>query len=177
MQQTPRTTVDNLRTQVASRAVVLGKAITAAFSSFRMGAGAYTVDLQVPEGQSTAGGKQARQNLRLVPHSPGHAVIVAGTLDPVASSAEVRTFEHVAMLHEARFNRPLGFTAQEYAGFLAKLEAVLKISAIRMTPLHPPPELLAQRGKTGSSALILVMVLLGLAALVGVAVFVLMRAR
>ena len=48
--------LEALRTQVASQAASLAETVTEGFDGFSMGAGAYGVDLSVPEGPSTGGG-------------------------------------------------------------------------------------------------------------------------
>lgn len=158
-----------LRTQVANQAASLAETVTDGFDGFHMGAGGYIVDLKGPDGPSTGGGAQARQSIRLVPRRPGYAVVVAGTVDPVTSTAEVRTFEHVAVLHEVRFRRPLEITSDEYASFLTKLDVVLNLARVRSKRVPPSPELLAQRrslGKISLPAIVLFVVVVALAALV-----------
>lgn len=158
-----------LRTQVANQAASLAETVRDGFDGFHMGAGDYIVDLQGPEGPSTGGGAQARQSIRLVPRRKGYPVIVAGTVDPVTSSAEVRTFDHVAVLHELRFRRPLEINAEEYADFLMKLDVVLNLARVRSRRVPPPSELLAQRraiGKIPVPAALLFLLVLTLAAVV-----------
>jgi hypothetical protein len=140
-----RSELAELRTRVANQAATLAETVTEGFEDFHMGAGDYVVELSVPEGPSTGGGAQARQHLRLVPRRRGFAVVVAGTVDPVLSTAEVRTFEHVAILHELRFHKPLEITGEEYADFLSKADVVLNLARVKAVRVPPPPELLAQR--------------------------------
>lgn len=157
-----------LRTQVANRAASLAEIVTEGFEGFHMGAGDYVVELMAPHGPSTGSGARARQNIRLVPRRRGYAVIVAGSVDPVASTAEVRTFEHVAIIHEVRFARPVEITADEYADFSAKLDVALNLARVRATRIGPPLELLARRrtGRATVSAVILFAFVLVLAAFV-----------
>jgi hypothetical protein len=164
--------LEALRTQVASQAASLAETVRAGFDGFHFGAGDYIVDLQVPPGPSTGGGVQARQNICLVPRRRGrpggveYSVVVAGSVDPVSRTAEVRTFEHVAMRHELRFRQPLEINAEEYAAFLAKLEVVFNVARVRSRPVPPSPELLATRkavGKISIPALVLFLVVLALA--------------
>jgi hypothetical protein len=136
--------LEALRTQVASQAASLAETVTEGFDGFSMGAGAYGVDLSVPEGPSTGGGVQARQHLRLVPRRRGFPIIVAGTVDPVTSTAEIRTFEHVAILHELRFDVPVQITADEYAEFLRKAAVVMNLARVRSREVPPSPETVAQ---------------------------------
>ncbi|MDB5216012.1 MAG: hypothetical protein JWO86_3939 [Myxococcaceae bacterium] len=140
-----RSELEALRTRVANQAASLAETVNEGFDDFHMGAGDYVVELSMPDGPSTGGGAQARQNVRLVPRRKGYAIVIAGTVDPVTSTAELRTFEHVAVLHEVRFQRPLEITGEEYADFLAKADVVLNLARIKAARIGPPPELLAQR--------------------------------
>ena len=140
-----RRELEALRTRVANQAVSLAEAVTDGFADFHMGAGDYVVELSVPEGPSTGGGAQARQNLRLAPRRKGYSIVIAGTVDPVTSTAELRTFEHVAILHELRFRQPLEISGDEYADFLSKADVVLNLARVKATRVPPTPELLAEQ--------------------------------
>lgn len=140
-----RSELEALRTRVANQAASLAETVTSGFDDFHMGAGDYVVELSTPSGPSTGGGVQARQSIQLVPRRKGYPVVVVGTVEPVTSTAELRTFEHVAMLHELRFGSPLEITGEEYEDFLAKAVVVLNLSRITAAHVGPPEELLAQR--------------------------------
>lgn len=142
---TDRSELEALRTRVANQAASLAETVTEGFEEFHMGAGDYVVELSVPEGPSTGGGAQARQNIRLVPRRKGYAMVIAGTVDPVLSTAELRTFEHVAVLHELRYKQPLEISGEEYDDFLAKAEVVLNLARVKGKRVGPPPEALAQK--------------------------------
>ena len=167
--------LEALRTRVANQAASLAEAVTDGFEDFHMGAGDYVVELTVPEGPSTSGGKQALQHLRLVARRKGYATVIAGSVDGVKASGELRTYEHVALLHEARFQKPLEITPDEYEEFLRKAEVVLNLARIRpVTRAGPPPELVAQakaRNKISMPALIVFLVVVVLAAIVMYKVF------
>jgi translation initiation factor IF-2 len=160
--------LEALRTQVANQAASLAESVTDGFDGFSMGAGAYGVELSVPEGPSTGGGVQARQHLRLVPRRKGFPVIVAGTVDPVTSTSELRTFEHVAILHELRFDAPVEITEEEYGDFLRKAAVVMNLARVRSREVGPSAELVAQRAarKKLSLPVLLVFVLVLLSAAV-----------
>jgi hypothetical protein len=142
---TARAPLEDLRTRIANQAASLAEAVTDGFEDFHIGAGDYVVDLSVPEGPSTGGGALARQNLRLAPRRQGYALVVAGIVDPVSNTAELRTFEHVALLHELRYRQPLEITPDEYQSFLGKAQVVLNLARIRAVLVPVPPDLLAQR--------------------------------
>jgi len=139
--------LDKLRTRVANQAHEVAKTINEGFDDYRLGAGAWQVELSAPEGQSTAGGKQALQHLRLVPTREGYAALVVGTVNGVLSTAEVRTFEHVALGHELRFKRPLEITADEYDDFLRKADVIMNLCRFKVKRVGPPEELLAERAQ------------------------------
>ncbi len=137
--------LDKLRTRVANQAHEVAKTINEGFEDYRVGAGAWQVELSTPEGQSTAGGKQALQHLRLVPTREGYAALVVGTVNGVLYSAELRTFDHVAMSHEVRFKRPLEISASEYDDFLRKADVIMNLCRFKAKRVGPPEELLAER--------------------------------
>jgi hypothetical protein len=130
---------------VANQAASLAETVSDGFDEFHMGAGDYVVELSVPEGPSTGGGAQARQNIRLVPRRKGYAIVIAGTVDPVTSTAELRTFDHVAILHELRYRRPLEINGEEYDDFLKKADVVLNLARVKAKRVGPSPELVAQQ--------------------------------
>jgi len=168
-EQRDRSELEELRTRVANQAASLAETVTDGFDGFHMGAGDYVVELSVPEGPSTGGGAQARQHLRLVPRRKGYAVVVAGTVDPVVSTAELRTFEHVAILHELRFGKPLEISGEEYADFLAKCDVVMNLARVKARHVPPPPELEARqraRRRLSLPVLVVFVVVMVLAALV-----------
>jgi hypothetical protein len=164
-----RSELEALRTQVANQAATLAEAVTDGFEDFQMGAAGWTVELTTPEGPSTGGGTQALQHIRLKPRRKGYATVVAGSVNPVTSTGELRTYEHVAMLHELRFEKPLEITPEEYAEFLKKADVILNLARIRATRSPPPPELLAHhaaRRKLSTPMLVIFVVVVMLAAFV-----------
>lgn len=140
-----RSELEALRTRVANQAASLAETVSDGFEDFHMGAGDYVVELSVPDGPSTGGGAQARQNIRLVPRRKGYSMVTAGTVDPVTSTAEIRTFEYVAVMHELRYRRPLEINGEEYADFLAKCDVVLNLARVKAKRVGPSGELLAQQ--------------------------------
>jgi hypothetical protein len=172
-----RSELEALRTRVANQAASLAETVNEGFEDFHMGAGDYVVELGVPDGPSTGGGVQALQHLRLVPRRKGYAVVVAGSVNPVLGTAELRTFDHVAMLHEARFRRPLEITAEEWSDFLAKAGVVMNLLRLRTTLAGPPPDLVARTRSRVSQRIStpMLVVFLLVMALVGVVVFLVAR--
>ncbi len=165
----PAGDLEALRTQMANQAASLADAVTQGFAGFRMGAGAYLVELTAPEGPSTSGGAHARQHLRLVPTRKGYAVIVAGAVDTVARTAQLRSREHVALVYEMRFGRALEITHEEYEEFLSKAFVVLNLARIQGARMSTPPEVIAEaraRRRISIPVLILFIIIVVLAAVV-----------
>ncbi len=166
-----RRELEELRTRIANQAASLAEAVTDGFEDFHMGAGDYVVDLSVPEGPSTGGGAQARQNLRLVPRRKGYAMVIAGTVDPVAGVAELRTHEHVALVHELRYEQPLEITPEEYQTFLGKAQVVLNLARIKATIAAVPAELRAQKKAAQKLSLPMLVVFVIVMVLAAIVVF------
>jgi hypothetical protein len=136
-----------------------------------MGAGDYVVELSVPEGPSTGGGAQARQNLRLVPRRKGYAMVIVGTVDPVLSTAELRTFEHVAILHELRYQKPLEISGEEYDDFLKKADVVLNLARIKGKRVGPPADLLVRSRATKRVSIPMLLIFVAVMLLAGLVVY------
>lgn len=166
-----RSELEALRTRVANQAASLADTVNEGFDEFHMGAGDYVVELSMPDGPSTGGGAQARQNIRLVPRRRGYSIVIAGTVDPVTSTAELRTFEHVAVLHELRFKQPLEISGEEYDDFLAKADVVLNLARVRAKRVGPPPELLAEQKARKRISMPLVLVFLVVMLLAAIVVY------
>ena len=168
---TDRSELEALRTRVANQAASLAETVREGFDEFHLGAGDYVVELSVPDGPSTGGGVQARQSIRLVPRRKGYAIVVVGTVDPVTSTAELRTFEHVAVLHEVRFRQPLEISGEEYEDFLAKADVVLNLARVKAKRVPAPAELLAQRKAARRASLPMLLVFLFVMLLVAIVVY------
>jgi hypothetical protein len=89
-------------TAFAGQAVGLADLFRYGFSKKRLeGPVNYTPELSSPDGDSTGGGKQALQHVKLVPDSG--ATLVIGTANIVDKSCELRTFRHMDDVHRQRF--------------------------------------------------------------------------
>jgi hypothetical protein len=91
------------RTEFAIRALNLAQTFNQAMANERInGPVKYRVELSAPDGESTGGGVQALQHIKLVPEGGG-VTLVAGSTNQVESWAELRRFEHLQALHAQRF--------------------------------------------------------------------------
>jgi hypothetical protein len=89
-------------TAFAGQAIGLADLFRYGFSKKRLeGEVNYTPELSAPEGDSTGGGKQALQHVKLVPDSG--ATLVIGTANVVDKSCELRTYRHMDDVHRQRF--------------------------------------------------------------------------
>lgn len=164
--------VEALRTRMARKFTTLADEVTECFNDFHIGGGDYVVELLAPEGQTTGGGKQALQHLRLRPRRQGYSDIIAGSVNPIEKHAELRTFEHVLLVQEIRFKKALEITPPEWEQLLRKAEIVLSLANIETARVGPSPDLLRSARHTKRSrrvspaALVVFLVVIALAATV-----------
>ena len=142
--------VEALRTRMARKFTTLADEVTECFDGFYIGGGDYVVELLAPEGQTTGGGRQALQHLRLRPRRQGYADVVAGSVNPIEKHAELRTFEHAFLVHQIRFKKPLEITSAEWEQLLRKAEVVLQLANIESARVGPSPDLLRESRRTKS---------------------------
>lgn len=172
---------DALRTRLTRKFVSLAEMVNDAFRGMPLDEAAYTVELTSPQGMSTGGGKQALLHLRLHPRREGFAVILAGTVNPVAHRAELRDYEHIAAWHYVRFERPVPLSRQLWEEFLRRAESVLRDAGIESVRVPRPVELaLELRRRTSrvskpATAVFVAVLLLAAVACVRVAMLLLHR--
>jgi len=135
----------------------------------------YRVELSAPDGMSTAGGKQAVQHIKLVPEGGG-TTIVAGSANQVERRAELRTFEHLKLLHAQRFKgAEIPLNRVQYNELLDKLRSffadkcTVRVAELpREVVAAPAPR--APFGASGTLVLVAILVV-ALAAAAGVTWF------
>ena len=115
---------DPKRTAFAMQALSLAETFNLMLQAERVkGPVTYRVELSAPDGMSTAGGKQATQHVKLIPEGGG-TTVVAGSANPVDKTAELRTFEHLKLLHAQRFKgAEIPLNRVQYNELLEKLKA------------------------------------------------------
>ena len=157
---------DPKRTAFAMQALGLAETFNIMFQAERVkGPVTYRVELSAPDGMSTAGGKQATQHVKLVPEGGG-TTIVAGSANQAEKWAELRSFEHLKLLHAQRFKgAEIPLNRVQYNELVAKLEAFFAQQgqcAVRMAELPratPPPATAAgARGPSGGLIIIIILV-------------------
>lgn len=86
--------------------------------------GRYHPELSTPEGESTGGGKQSVQHVKLVPEQTGAVTVVMGSVDSKEKKAELRSYLGFVQMLERRF-REAGPIPDEpsYQALLQKIHA------------------------------------------------------
>jgi hypothetical protein len=137
-------------TAFAGQAVSLADLFRYGFSKKKLeGVVSYTPELSSPEGDSTGGGKQALQHVKLVPDSG--ATLVIGTANVVDKSCELRTFRHMDDVHRQRFKgRPFDADPSRYDQLIEDLRAFFTgqhftVSIHETVAPSPPPVASAPR--------------------------------
>jgi hypothetical protein len=83
------------------------------------------LEVAAPIGQSTSGGKKARQALTLVAISGEGPSVMCGWIDAAQKTGELREYRALAEQYEARFGVHFEATALEYSALLKELENML----------------------------------------------------
>jgi hypothetical protein len=139
-----------LRTLFANRASDIAEAFTQEVGAARLeGPISYLVEMVVPDGPSTGGGRRSVQALRLVPLNSGNA-IVFGTCDQIEMTASLRSWELLAEQYAQRFKgAKLPIDAVAYGRLLERVEAFFRQNVMRVerqdidrAPVQPRPVLL-----------------------------------
>ncbi len=153
---------DPKRTAFAMQAMTLAETFNLMLQAERVkGPISYRVELSAPDGMSTAGGKQATQHVKLVPEGGG-TTIVAGSANQAENWAELRSFEHLKLLHAQRFKgAEIPLNRVQYNELLGKLKAFFadKVN-VRMAelPRDVAPAAAEKKGMPGAVVMVLILV-------------------
>lgn len=133
-----------LRTQFSIQASTLADSYRSTVGRLRVGPNDYAPDMTAPEGQSTGGGVQAVQHLRLVPTVANMPTLLVGHANQRDGAAELRTWEHVDALCRERYKQAAPIDPAQYQQFLQSAEGFLAACGLRVA-FAPTPEELALR--------------------------------
>jgi len=168
---------DPKRTAFAMQAMTLAETFNLLLQAERVkGPVTYRVELSAPDGMSTAGGKQATQHIKLVPEGGG-TTIVAGSANQAENWAELRSFEHLKLLHAQRFKgAEIPLNRVQYNELLEKLRAFFADKVQVRTaelPTDVAPVAAAQPAAKGASGTLVIVAIIvaALAAAAGVTWF------
>ena len=90
------------------------------------------LEVAAPIGQSTSGGKKARQALTLVATSGEGAAVMCGWIDAAQKTGELREYRALADQYEARFGMRFEPTLLEYNALMKELENTLRPLGFRV---------------------------------------------
>ena len=164
---------DGNRTMFAMKALTLADTFNMTLGKERVqGPITYRVELSAPDGMSTAGGKQATQHVKLVPEGGG-ATVVAGSANQAESWAELRSFEHLQVLHAQRWKgAELPVNRVQYNEVMQKVRAFFSERGLKVrNAAMPKPDGGSDAPARGTSGMLVVAIILvaALAAAAGVA--------
>jgi hypothetical protein len=139
----------------------------------------YRVELSAPDGPSTAGGVQATQHVKLVPEGGGNT-IVAGSANPAERWAELRTFEHLQILHGQRFKgAEVPVNRVQYGELVDKLRRFFADQRLTVRQAAAPAARAAKgeapRGGVSGAVVITLILVAALASAGGIAWFIIHR--
>jgi serine/threonine protein kinase len=117
------------------RAESLTRAFAERFASTPIGPAGYVVEFRATE--------QASHPLILVPRDAGYAAIVIGSVSFIKSSAEIRGFDYIALMHaQRRTSKPFADRSTYEKSVLKRLKVLLKENGVTsISVVAPPPEL------------------------------------
>jgi hypothetical protein len=95
-------------------------------------------ELSAPEGESTEGGKQALQHIKLVAKDGG-ATIVIGHVNTVQKKAEINTYGRTQGILSARFGSAGLIDAGEYAALVEAMQALFSERGMLVVMMEDRP--------------------------------------
>lgn len=125
------------------------------------------LELSKPDGLSTGGGRQARQNMVLVPtEGTAASPIVVGWVDVANHKAELRSFRMLGKQFEARHGRGIDLEVDAYDQLDAELSSFFRLQKIDLAHVDPAVNTVAdavvERGPQESSGPMFAMLALGI---------------
>lgn len=118
---------DNMYTVLAREGVNVAQLLNTALSKRTLGKlTPRRLDVAAPIGQSTQGGKKARQSVTLIPVSGEGPSVMCGWIDAAQRVAELREYQDVAVQYKSRFGERFEVSAEEYATLMKDLSKMLQ---------------------------------------------------
>ena len=127
------------RTEFAMKALGLAELFVIHLGAERLAGNgtSFRLEIAAPDGESTGGGKQAVQHIKLVPDTG--ATIVCGSANGVEEICELRTYDHLTQIHSQRFKgASLPFAREPYGALLKKLQAFFAMQKLPVTLVDVP---------------------------------------
>jgi hypothetical protein len=136
-----------LRTQFSIQASTLADSYGSTVGRLRVGPHDYAPDMTAPDGQSTGGGVQAMQHLRLVPTQANLPTLLVGHANQRDGAAELRTWEHVDAICRERFKQRAPIDPAQYQQFLQSAQGFLAACGLRVSFAPTPDEMSTGRAQ------------------------------
>jgi hypothetical protein len=136
-----------LRTQFSIQASTLADSYGSTVGRLRVGPHDYAPDMTAPDGQSTGGGVQAMQHLRLVPTQANLPTLLVGHANQRDGAAELRTWEHVDAICRERFKQRAPIDPAQYQQFLQSAQGFLAACGLRVSFAPTPDEMSTRRSQ------------------------------
>lgn len=132
----------SLRTQFTMKALDMSEMFGATFGDIRLtGRTPRRPELTAPEGQSTGGGAKAVQSITLTPDDPTAGMLVAGTVNGAANTAELRGYPYLEATYKMRYQgQRLDIPVDSYQRFLEEAKKFLESQAYNVTVVNQLPD-------------------------------------
>jgi hypothetical protein len=142
-----------LRTEFSIKASTLADSYRSTVGRLRVGPHGYSPDMTAPEGQSTGGGVQAMQHLRLLPPEASMPTLLVGHANQREGNAELRTWEHVDALCRERFKQGAPLDPAQYQQFLQSAQGFLSACGLKVSVAPTPEEMFVRRASEADESL------------------------
>ncbi len=157
-----------VHTQFAMKAIdlaILFNTVVGADPVLTSDANPFKVELSTPDGQSTGGGKQSVQHIKLVRLA---LTVVVGSADQVEKTAELRSFDYVNGLHGQRYKgAALPIDRATYDAFQKRAREFLSSQGLSIVVKDAAPSAAPVQQSVGSSAALWVVAFLLMIAIAG----------
>jgi hypothetical protein len=170
-----------LRTRFAVRALDFAETFNAGLGALSLQPAAYQPQLTAPVGNSTGGGVQAVQHVRLISARQGVKPILVGNTNQRSGTAELRSYEYLDAVHRERWKRPLPLDRGDYEDFLQAAKNFFEANQLLVTIAEPSDALVrgaqsdASDGAASSSGIVIVIGVVTGLVVAAVAIWVLLR--
>jgi hypothetical protein len=165
-----------VHTQFAMAAIDLAgifKAVVGAEPIASTSGPSFQVELSAPDGPSTGGGAQSLQHIRLAREG---MTVVAGALDAVQHSAELRSYAYACGLHAQRYKgAELPISQEAYDGMLKRIRAFATSQGYAVVLKDAAPMPVAAKPAGGGNMGMIIGAIAVVAVVAGVVYFVMMR--
>lgn len=149
-----------IHTQFAMKALDLAdlfKAIVGSEQLASTSGAPFAVELSAPDGPSTGGGAQSVQHIRLVREG---MTVVAGSVDTVQKTAELRSFEYAGALHAQRWKGAmLPIDRAAYDAMITRLRNFVSGQGLSVVLKDAAPVLQPSSSSGGNTGLVLLLLI------------------